>query len=187
MVVTKSDKTVFLSQSEYVRKLLIGFQMIDFKSASTPCRMNQRPNTEAENQLVSVTSLGSINFLAGNTRPDILYTISKAAQRCNAPNQRDLQDLQRVLHYVATTIDQGITYKHNSALQLQCYEDASHNSYLDGKGHLGMLFTLGDNDAAFYAKSQKMKLVTLSSNETEYVALCEASTELVFLRQLLRA
>jgi hypothetical protein len=29
--------------------------------------------------------------------------------------------------------------------------------------------------------------VTLSSNETEYVALCEASTELVFLRQLLRA
>jgi hypothetical protein len=30
-----------------------------------------------------------------------------------------------------------------------------------------------------------MKLVTLSSTETEYVALCEAATEIVFLRRLL--
>jgi hypothetical protein len=30
-----------------------------------------------------------------------------------------------------------------------------------------------------------MKLVILSSAETEYVALCEATTEIIFLRQLL--
>jgi hypothetical protein len=48
-----------------------------------------------------------------------------------------------------------------------------------------MCFQICEGDASFYARSQKMKLTTLSSAESEYVALCEAATEVIFLRQLL--
>jgi hypothetical protein len=41
-------------------------------------------------------------------------------------------------------------------------------------------------DGAFYARSQKMKLLTpAGSTETEYVGMYEAATEIVFLRNLL--
>ena len=40
-------------------------------------------------------------------------------------------------------------------------------------------------DASFYARSSKMKLVTLSSTEAEYVAAAEVTSEVLFLRTLL--
>ena len=44
------------------------------------------------------------------------------------------------------------------------------------------MFSLGPADAAFYAVSRKLKLQVLSSTEAEYVALCEATREAVWLR-----
>jgi len=70
-------------------------------------------------------------------------------------------------------------------VNLRCFVDAAHHSYGDGKGHYGYSFSLEDNDGAFFAKSKKMKLVTLSSTESEYVALCEATREAIWLRRLL--
>ena len=64
--------------------------------------------------------------------------------------------------------------------------DAAHHSYPDGKGHYGYSFALGSQDRCFFANSKKMKLVTLSSTESEYVALCEAAREVVWLRRLLK-
>jgi hypothetical protein len=45
---------------------------------------------------------------------------------------------------------------------------------------------LGPQDGSFFAKSKKLKLTTLSSTESEYVALCEATREAVWLRRLLK-
>jgi hypothetical protein len=66
------------------------------------------------------------------------------------------------------------------------HADSSHNSYTDAKGHLGYCFSLGEHDRSFYCKSAKIKLTTLSSTESEYVALCEAARDAVWLRRLLR-
>ena len=51
---------------------------------------------------------------------------------------------------------------------------------------MGYCFALGETDAAFYCKSSKLKLTTLSSTEFEYVALCEAARDAVWIRRLLR-
>ena len=50
---------------------------------------------------------------------------------------------------------------------------------------MGYSFSLGELDASFYARSQKLKLTTLSSTESEYVALCEATCDAIWLRRLL--
>ena len=76
-------------------------------------------------------------------------------------------------------------FKCDNDFRLVCHVDASYNCYSDGKSHYGYCFSLGDDNGSFYCKSAKMKMVTLSSTESEYVALCNATTEIVYLRRLL--
>jgi hypothetical protein len=66
-----------------------------------------------------------------------------------------------------------------------CQVDASYNCYNDGKSHYGYLFSLGFGNAPFCLKSSKIKLVTLSSTESEYVALAFAVREGLFYIRLL--
>ena len=67
-----------------------------------------------------------------------------------------------------------------------CQVDASFNCYIDGKAHYGYLFSLGLHNAPFCLKSTKIKLVTLSSTESEYVALAFAVREGLFYIRLLQ-
>jgi len=92
--------------------------------------------------------------------------------------------LQRILRYLASTPEVGLTFS-PGPITLYCSVDASHNCYQDGKGHYGYSFSLGPHDGAFFACSKKLKLVTLSSTESEYVALCEATRDTIWLRRLL--
>ena len=70
-------------------------------------------------------------------------------------------------------------------MRLFCYVDATFNSYKNAKSHYGYSFSLGENNGHFFSKSAKMKIVTLSSTESEYVALCFAVLEIVYLRRIL--
>ena len=51
-------------------------------------------------------------------------------------------------------------------MRLFCYEDATYNSYKNAKSHNGYSFSLGENNGHFFAKSAKMKTVTLSFIES---------------------
>jgi len=126
----------------------------------------------------------SINFLAQYTRPDLLFSMSIAAQQCSKPTQRSMRIVKRILKYLAVTRDYGVTYSKGKVI-LYGHADAAHNCYSDGKGHYGYTFSLGEHDGVFYAVSKKLKLVTLSSTESEYVALCEIAKEAIWLRGLL--
>ena len=122
-------------------------------------------------------------------RPDLLYHLSRVAQACANPTEADWRRLTRIFRNVIATKDQGITFNQDRDFQLKCYVDASYNCYEDGKSHYGYSISLGDGNGAFYAKSAKIKLklstTALSSFEAEYVGLCEASRDVVFLRRLL--
>ena len=53
------------------------------------------------------------------------------------------------------------------------------------KDILGYCFSLGHDDGAFHSVSKRIKIVTGSSTESEYVALYEAARDMVWLRGLL--
>ena len=94
-------------------------------------------------------AVGGLNYLAINTRPDLLYSLSQVASKCAAPTQRDWRHLIRVFQYVASTVKidrkfiPGKVYMHG-------YVDASYNQYGDAKDSYGYCFMLGKNDAAFF-------------------------------------
>ncbi|UYV82114.1 hypothetical protein LAZ67_21000904 [Cordylochernes scorpioides] len=73
-------------------------------------------------------------------------------------------------------------WKSNEALH--GYADADWGGNLvDRKSHTGIVYFLARGPIAW--ESKKQQTVTLSSTESEYIALCEAGKEAVYLRALL--
>jgi hypothetical protein len=131
-----------------------------------------------------------LNYAAVLTRPDILYPVSRLAQKCSNPTAGDLRKVYRVFRYLQGTKHLGITFKPGDGkVTLYGYVDASYHTYDNAASQYGYSFSLHSKgtskDSSFYARSSKMKLVTLSSTESEYVAAAEATGEIMFLRQLL--
>ena len=178
-----------LSQPGYIDKILarFGFDDDDTK-VSTPMSTID-PVMEDGFDRVDITlylqRVGALNFLAQMSRPDILYAISKVAQQCSNPTKRDMKALDRIFRYIKNTRNHCLYFNNDSDMNLTVYVDAAYNSNPDAKGHFGYSFSLGRGNGSFLAKSGKMKLTTLSSTEAEYVALCEAVREVVWVRQLM--
>ena len=129
--------------------------------------------------------VGGLNYLSQYTRPDMLYVVSRCAQACSRPTRKDVRRMIRAFLYLRDTLDVGLSF-HVGNVELVCYVDASYNSYSDGRGHYGYTFALGPDDASFFARSKKASLTALSSTEAEYIALCEATRDAIWLRRLLR-
>ena len=183
------DGSIRLSQPSYYKDLAEVAGIPDSgRIVSTPMShqiVDQEDDMEPANQSEYLRILGSLNYLVGMTRCDGAFLVSIASTKVSSPTKRDLRILKRGIRYFINTSDYGITFRADGPINLVCYVDASYTNHQDAKSQTGYLFALGEMDPAFYAKSSKQKLTALSSTEAEYIALCEATKEVCFFRQLL--
>ncbi|UYV73848.1 hypothetical protein LAZ67_11001126 [Cordylochernes scorpioides] len=109
--------------------------------------------------------------------------VSALGQFSNDPRRQHWNAAKSVLRYLKGTSCLRITYrKSNEALH--GYADADWGGNLvDRKSHTGIIYFLARGPIAW--ESKKQQTVTLSSTESEYIALCEAGKEAVYLRALL--
>jgi hypothetical protein len=128
----------------------------------------------------------SLMYLARLTRPDILLAVTYLATRCAKPTVTDLYHGIHVLRYLATVPNMVIRYKGGSGVRmsLSLQSDASHGCHADGRGHAGMFITLGSGFVA--CRATKLRMVTLSSTESEGVGISDTMTYVVWMRILLR-
>jgi hypothetical protein len=121
-------------------------------------------------------------YLAKRVRPDILTAISFLATRVKEPNVQDAIKLGRVCRYIRSTKEKCIVLKSNG--DVVAYVDASHAVHSkDGRSHTGVYITLGEGP--IFVRSTKQKLTTKSSTEAELVALSDALTMIIWVRELL--
>ena len=188
--INESNGCIDISQPIYVQKLVDLFLRKDmpskrlFRSPLPVTESYHEGDEEPFDQREYLRMVGGLNYLAQYTRPDILFSVSTCAQQCAHPTKGDVRRCLRIFKYLRDTIKVGITF-HPGAVKLVCYVDASYNAYEDAKGHYGYTFSLGLKDGSFYARSRRMKLTVMSSTEAEYVGLCEATRDVVWLRRLL--
>ena len=97
--------------------------------------------TNSVNKIQYLQYVGLLNYLAVNTRPDILFALSVLA----SPTEGDLKRVMHVFQYLENTKQFHLIFKRTDKLTLLCYADASHNQYPDGRGHYGYYITLGDS------------------------------------------
>ena len=189
LTVNQDNGDITLSQPGYSAQLCDIHLGTQRPTVHTPISMTQTPR-DGDDAPYDVTeylrAVGGINYLAINTRPDLLFALSTVASACASPTMGDWRKVMRIIGYVACTADLGLTFK-AGPIELHCAVDASFNTYHDGKCHFGYAFFLCFGDAAFYSVSRRMKVQPLSSTEAEYVAFCEASRDAQYLRNLMES
>ena len=129
-----------------------------------------------------LSDIMTLMFLARFTRPDILVAVSFLASRSANPTEEDQKKLERVIKYLYGTRNKKITFTKPNMI-LQAYADASHATHPDAKGHSGLILSLGSGP--IFSRSSKLKCTTRSSTESELVALEDAATYVVWMRELL--
>ena len=122
-------------------------------------------------------------YLARATRPDISYAISKLARNQVNPTEEDWEDVKRVLKYLKGTKHFNITY-HGKNDKMEAITDASFIDCEESKSTGGYVVKLFGDTVAW--KSHKQSTVSKSTCEAEYIAMSEASAEIVSLDKAIR-
>ncbi|XP_049317560.1 uncharacterized protein LOC125780129 [Bactrocera dorsalis] len=129
------------------------------------------------------SAIGALMYLAICTRPDILHSVAKLAQRNHNPHKEHESGIKHILRYLSMTEDYKLVYR-RTGKQIEGFADADWGSNsLDRKSYTGYVFFLGGSAVSWESKRQSS--VALSSTEAEYIALSSAAKEAVYLRRLI--
>ncbi|CAI7883382.1 unnamed protein product [Closterium sp. NIES-53] len=119
--------------------------------------------------------VGSLQFAATTTRPDIAFACSKLGSGLTVRSDQHWREVDRCLAYLANTRDTALEFSGGAeSLKLVGYVDADDAS--DKKNRTstgGYMFVFGGAAASW--SSQCIKCATLSSTESEYEAAAKAS------------
>ena len=188
IVCDQSAGCIKLNQKPYIDNLVRRFGLDKACGVSTPADacvklvaedgISQPADPRLYQQIV-----GSLQYAAGGTRPDIAFAVSSVAKFCNKPTELHLTAAKRVLRYLKQTKDLSLTYVKNTPEAIIGYSDADWaGDVKDRRSTSGNVFLLGG--AAITWSRRKQSSVALSAVEAEYMALSVATQEAIWLRQL---
>lgn len=136
------------------------------------------PNNDEYRKLI-----GMLLYLSINTRPDIAAAVAILSQKISKPSQKDLTEVKRVIRYLKGTRESHLKLGADRSNKIVVYSDANWaEDRSDRKSNSGYLIQLNGGAISWCCKKQN--LVTLSSCEAEFVALCETAKELIWIRNL---
>ena len=149
------------------------------KSAPTPPEVSEWVDRTPYRSLV-----GSLMYLSVATRPDISYAVGHLSSFVDCYRLDHWEAAICVLCYLKGTRTYGLTLGGNNSLTLLGYSDSDYTNCVDTSWSIGgYCFTLGSGMISW--SSRKQSTVTDSSCYAKYIALHNASHEVIFLQQLL--
>ncbi|KAE8707942.1 hypothetical protein F3Y22_tig00110365pilonHSYRG00006 [Hibiscus syriacus] len=156
----RSNRKIWLSQKNYLKKILSRFNMQDCKPISTPLPINFKlsssmsPSSEEERMEMSrvpyASAMGSLMFAMICTRQDIAQAVGVVSRYMANPGKEHWNTVKRILRYIKGTSNVA-------------------------------LFAGG----AVSWVSKLKSVVATSTTEAEYVAATQASKEAIWLKMLL--
>ena len=141
------------------------------------------PDSPPADRSVYMSIIMSVMFLARFTRPDLMFATTILSTYCHEPTAAHMNHAVRLLKYIDKSPDMVIVFKCTDS-KPAIYADASHATHHDGRGHGCLMIKMGSG--IIYCKSYKLRLITLSSMESEYVLMCDAAVLADWLMSMLR-
>jgi hypothetical protein len=129
-------------------------------------------------------ALGQLNWLVRRTRPNLAFVVHKLSQHCHRPYEMHWTGVRRAFRYLNYSQWLGIRYGPKKS-NLVGYSDADFAADTeDRRSTMGYVYIL--NSAAVTWAARKQQSISTSTTEAEYVGLCNAVKEAIWLRNLLR-
>lgn len=186
----EDDGNISIHQSRYVQQLLEEWNMENCKSVSTPLANGivlKKCDQENCGDLCDVKTyqslIGGLMYLSVISRPDISHAVSRLSQFASHPHNDHFAAAKHILRYLKGHPQGKITYSSENGLC--CFTDSDWGADSnDRKSYSGCALFFGDGLIAW--ESKKQHVVSLSSMEAEYIALCQGAKEVAFQRSLLQ-
>lgn len=196
MVLTRDrvNKTITISQPGYTEEMLTTYNIpLDTNSYPlTPMSDAPRNLPSETNQLLDKkgiedyqSKVGSLLYLANQTRPDILYAVNMHSRYTKSPTQEDVIAVNRIFLYLAGTPSLGITLHSGEGIVLYATVDASYGNHIDRKSHTGCTLHIGRRSGSFLTRSKKQTVTADSSTIAELIAAFTVTKEIMWARSLL--
>ena len=185
----RKNKVMTICQKSYLETVLVRFGMQDCKPVGTPLETGKRfvqidDNEEPVDVKLYQAAIGSLNYAAIATRPDLSVAVGMLSQHMRNPSEDHWSGVKRVLRYIKGTFDFGLKFTYSDSFVLHGFADADWAGCSESrKSTSGEVFKIGNCTVSW--RSKKQSVVALSSCEAEYISLCSAAQETVWLRNLL--
>lgn len=185
------QRTIHLSQPDYVKTVLERFNMSNCSTLSVPadpcakltpqmCPQNEEEKKEMAN-IPFMECIGSVMHLTHLTRPDIAYAVGQVSRYSQSPGQEHWKALKRILAYLRKTLNFGLLFGGGDD-ELYGYCDADYAGDLGNRRSTsGALFTLHNGPVSWFSRRQSC--VALSTTESEFISAAEGAKEAIWLKR----
>jgi hypothetical protein len=185
----RTKRTMEITQTAFVEQLLERFDMQDCKAVGTPCDQVLARVTDGSagpsKQFMSL--VGSELWLAMITHPEMSTAVQSFSRHLQATSEEHFAQAKRSLRYLQGVKHLGIKFSASSCgdkPELIGFSDADWGGDVDTRrSTTGYVFTLAGGPVSWSSRLQPT--VALSSAEAEYMAVCTATQQALYLRSLL--
>jgi len=136
-----------------------------------------------KNEMPHAKLIGKLFYASNFTRPDITASVNYLSRYMSHPSVEHWLQAKRMLRYLKGTLDKGLIFNRTVPYTPVAWHDSSFVDGPDGKSRTWYAMLMCGSDVAWGSRLQP--IVALSTMEAEYMALCVATQEVMFLRQLL--
>ena len=185
-------QTIHLSQRSYIDSIITWYNFQDLKPVSMPMETSNRlstsqaPATTLEiakmHDIPYLEAVGSLMYASLGTCPNILFAIQTVLHFSKNPGLMHWDAIKHIFRYLKGTTNLWLMYgmvKDN----LVGYADVDGSMAEDRHAISGYAFMLHGGAVSWSAKQQE--IVSLSTMESEYVAITHAAKEGLWIRSLL--
>ncbi|CAI7888565.1 unnamed protein product [Closterium sp. NIES-54] len=200
-----------LHQEKFIKELGEKYGIENERKVATPLpaefklvKAAEDERVEAEEQQQFQSLVGSLLYATVQTRPDISFSVGQLARVVQNPSEEQVDAAERVVKYLNSNPSIGVQYSASAQVKqkgvevlkekgvrlgegklfLICFTEATWASEIDDSSSVGGYICVVVGGPVSW-KSKKQTETTLSSVESEYMAMFHGVKEVIWLRRLL--